>query len=362
VDIIQRDLLATPPSRGPSFDHYDIYVVNYPAHLSGNATIEDIVTSLHSQLEEAGITRHREIIFVCHSLGGIVTERLLLDYPIDASRAPFIYLLGTPLTGSAIANYVSFFGSNPVTHALNDGQDNDSLQLLENHWKTYASKVARYCGYEKKPLAGLSFVVDRLSATRGCNETLAIDADHNGIAKPSGPNALSYIGLVNALHDFPNSLAPAKNAPSPATVPSASDIAEKVVKRLPAAQPISKYIVQVAPENITVADAAAGTKSSDLSSPIHSGEPTSLVNLMFKDSPLLTAKRKERITNEIVAFAAYLKSLGIPIPSDVPPIAVKTRPDGTIYSLGLLPDRPERRYYYQDFAHWAKEASMFLRI
>jgi len=128
---------------------------------------------------------------------------LLLDHPEVAARVPFVYLLGTPLTGSAVARYVSIFESNPVTHALNDGQDNDSLQSMENLWKAYASNIVLYCGYEKKPWAGLAPVVDRLSATRGCNHSIAIDADHQGIAKPSGRQELSYIGLVNAVRDHP---------------------------------------------------------------------------------------------------------------------------------------------------------------
>jgi pimeloyl-ACP methyl ester carboxylesterase len=186
-----------------TFDDFDIYAVNYPAHLGGSSTIEDIVSSLYSQLKVDKVTQHQDITFVCHSLGGIVTERLLLDHPEVVTQVSFIYLLGTPLTGSAVANYVRVLGSNPVTHALNDGQDNDSLQLLENHWKAYASKIVRYCGYEKKPWAGVGFIVDRLSATRGCNQEVAIDGDHQGIAKPKGRQELSYIGLVNAVRDHP---------------------------------------------------------------------------------------------------------------------------------------------------------------
>jgi pimeloyl-ACP methyl ester carboxylesterase len=196
-----------------TFYDFDIYVVNYPAHLGGSSTIEDIVSSLYSRLKGDNVTQHRDINFVCHSLGGIVTERLLLDHPEVAARVSFVYLLGTPLTGSAVANYVNVFGSNPVTHALHDGQDNDSLQLLENHWKAYDSKIVRYCGYEKKPWAGLGFIVDRQSATRDCDHEVAIDGDHQSIAKPSDRRELSYIGLVNAVRDHPAASSTVRNNP-----------------------------------------------------------------------------------------------------------------------------------------------------
>jgi len=47
-----------------TFDDFDVYVVNYPAHLGGNSTIEDIVSSLYSQLNVDNVTRHRDITFV----------------------------------------------------------------------------------------------------------------------------------------------------------------------------------------------------------------------------------------------------------------------------------------------------------
>ena len=44
------------------------------------------MSSLYSQLKVDNVTQHQDITFVCHSLGGIVTERLLLDHPEVAAR------------------------------------------------------------------------------------------------------------------------------------------------------------------------------------------------------------------------------------------------------------------------------------
>jgi hypothetical protein len=71
------------------------------------------------------------------------------------------------------------------------------------------------------------------------------------------------------------------------------------------------------------------------------------LNLMFKDSPLLTLKRRQVITKDMNGFAAYLKQLGISIPNDIPPIGVDTvNPKATGWSLNSQGDS---KYYYNNF-------------
>jgi hypothetical protein len=72
-----------------------------------------------------------------------------------------------------------------------------------------------------------------------------------------------------------------------------------------------------------------------------------LVPLMFKDSPLFTPERRERIAKDINGFAEYLKGLGIPIPADIPPIGVDTtNPKATGWSFN---EQGNTKYYYNEF-------------
>ena len=68
---------------------------------------------------------------------------------------------------------------------------------------------------------------------------------------------------------------------------------------------------------------------------------------MFKDSPLFTPERRNRINTDINRFAAYLKNLGIPIPEDIPPIGVDTtNPKANGWSFN---SQSNNKYYYNKF-------------
>jgi hypothetical protein len=75
-------------------------------------------------------------------------------------------------------------------------------------------------------------------------------------------------------------------------------------------------------------------------------EPGKL-DLMFKDSPLLTKRRRETIKKDIAGFAAYLQALGVPIPTDIPPIGIDTtNPKATGWSFN---EQSNNKYYYNKF-------------
>jgi hypothetical protein len=147
-----------------------------------------------------------------------------------------------------------------VTRSLHEGQDNDSLQSLENNWEHHAtSKILRYCGAENKAYAGVILIVDRLSATRDCEEKFALDGDHKGIAKPSSQRDISYMHLTNAIQENPITIAKSGKTKA-ATIPSAAAIAAEVVKQLPATRTITKNFVMLEPEHVGITDQVKVTK------------------------------------------------------------------------------------------------------
>jgi len=71
------------------------------------------------------------------------------------------------------------------------------------------------------------------------------------------------------------------------------------------------------------------------------------LDLIFKDSPLFTEKRREAITKDINDFADYLSALGVPIPTDIPPIGIDTKnPKATGWSFN---EQSNNKYYYNKF-------------
>jgi len=202
-----------------AFIDYDIYVANYRTEVLGNKTVEDIVSSLKNRLDGADVfTKYHQVVFVCHSLGGVVVQRLLIAHPEYATQVPFIYFFAVPQIGSDFARYVNVFSSNPIVDALRGSEGNNYLQALETDWKRISLKIRKYCAYEEQKTNGV-IVVDRWSETRNCDESVAIDENHKSIVKPSGPNHESYVALLNAVRARAKELAPAtKPSPPPFSV------------------------------------------------------------------------------------------------------------------------------------------------
>jgi hypothetical protein len=188
-----------------SFRDSDVYVAAYSTPYLGNTmNLDEVVTNLNNRLvNDEVFSKHREVVFVCHSLGGLVVQRLLLTFRGYAAQVPFIYFFSTPETGAQIAKLASVFSADPLLRALLPGDENGYLQNLENEWKASQFHIHRLCAYEKKPYKGV-LVVDRLSGTRNCDAPpIPINEDHVGIVKPSSTNHDSYIALRNALNAIP---------------------------------------------------------------------------------------------------------------------------------------------------------------
>jgi triacylglycerol esterase/lipase EstA (alpha/beta hydrolase family) len=151
----------------PAFKDWDVYVAGYSSPYLGNTmTMDEVVANLNSHLiNDEVFLKHREVVFVCHSLGGLVVQRLLLTFRQYAQKVRFIYFFSTPETGTQITNLGGLFSSDPLLKKMFAGDENGYLQNLENEWKAAQFHIHSLCAYEKKKYKGL-LVVDRLSGTR----------------------------------------------------------------------------------------------------------------------------------------------------------------------------------------------------
>lgn len=216
-----------------AFDNSDVYVTGYNTpYVGSTATVPDIAESLFQFLEADSVfTDHREVIFVCHSLGGLVVEQMLLQHRTFAKQVPFIVSYSTPHTGSAVANFASVFVDDPLVKAMMAGGGNNYLTSLERIWEGSGFTTRRYCTYELKttkprtwhgyqiPAVLVDFingilVVDPISATYGCDNSaipVGISEDHLGMVKPDGLRHLSHITLRNLQMNSP--IGPAPTSP-----------------------------------------------------------------------------------------------------------------------------------------------------
>lgn len=203
-------------TKDSTFNGWDIYVASYPTPYLGNRmSLGEIVSSLNNRLVSDGVfSRHSDVVFICHSLGGLVVQRLLLNYRDYAKQVRFIFFFSTPHTGAEVAKIGHAFSSDPLLETMLPGDKNDDLFELENEWDLAHFAIKRYCTYEKNPYHGV-IIVDRLSATRHCDEApIPINEDHSSIVKPSGSGHASYIALANAFianNSLPLPIKPARS-------------------------------------------------------------------------------------------------------------------------------------------------------
>ena len=183
----------------PAFANTDIYVAEYPTHFTGNMmSIDDQVSNLTNRLEADEVfSKHGEVVFVAHSLGGLIVQRLLLTHRELATKVRFIYFLSTPEEGSQVARLGHVINGDPDLKQMFNGDSNTYLENIEAEWKGAKFDIPRYCTIERKKTKGL-LIVDKLSGTRNCESVVALDEDHPGVAKPCSENDDSYIALRNA--------------------------------------------------------------------------------------------------------------------------------------------------------------------
>ena len=90
----------------PRFAYSDVEVAEYPTPASnGKMSSVQLADILWARLQQDHVWEHREVVFLAHSLGGILVEEMLLRHPAEAAKVRFIVSYGTPHEGSPIARY-----------------------------------------------------------------------------------------------------------------------------------------------------------------------------------------------------------------------------------------------------------------
>jgi predicted alpha/beta hydrolase family esterase len=205
TDLIQRD---------PKLKQYDIHFYSYPTSLfrlpwsQKRPKIQTLSESVRSEINNRFPDRS-DIILVCHSLGGLIGRKYLVEevkggVPL---RVRGLLLYATPNTGAAIAAIGSLVSwrHNQLRQLCRDA---DVVRDLGNDWTLF--KVAELIKI-KYVAAGLDRVVDELSARESWGnhavETV-IDKGHIDIVKPAAPTDLSFLILKNFVLSLEQELEP----------------------------------------------------------------------------------------------------------------------------------------------------------
>ena len=203
----------------PHLQRSDVVVAEYPTpSRHGQYSTQQLSQILWQGLKRQKVWDHREVVFIAHSLGGILTEEMLINHPADAARVRFVVSYATPHQGSFVANLAKIYDSDPLLTDLRDSNDNSFLMDLEETWRSTAtvSRIHRYCAYEAldtsagegvgRYLRAHTRVVSYYSATYGCDVDTApkkIVADHINIVRPADRSADAYTFFARVYHSNP---------------------------------------------------------------------------------------------------------------------------------------------------------------
>jgi hypothetical protein len=184
----------------------DAFVFGFPSHFfkAGSFDIREAANRLHLQLKTQGVLDYPAIVFVAHSMGGLVVMRELLTNRDILPKVPVVVFYATPMEGSLIAALGKEFSPNSALAQMTPADGNALLQSLSDDWRSVPDGGRPHvrCAYEKTPV-GPAMIVPWSSATRFCEGAPpAIEASHITIVKPDRPGADAILVLVSALNDY----------------------------------------------------------------------------------------------------------------------------------------------------------------
>jgi hypothetical protein len=203
----------------PTLEKVGIYVVTYRTNIfSGTYRLGDVVDALKEQMRVDRVLDCRTLVFVAHSLGGLVVRKLLVERVTDFRDKHVsvgLFLVASPFLGSRYANMLQplarFLGHSQAD-ALRFSQNNAWLMDLDiefTHLKE--AKSIRLAGIELVEdifiaLPGLirTQVVEPFSGAKYFGEPLKVPgSDHFSIAKPDSPQAIQHQLLLRFIAEMP---------------------------------------------------------------------------------------------------------------------------------------------------------------
>jgi predicted alpha/beta hydrolase family esterase len=176
--------------------------------------------SLKEHIRLANLAGRKKLIFVCHSMGGIVVRKYIVERQLELSENMVgvdLFLIASPSLGSNYANWVSplarFLGHSQ-TDALRFSQTNSWLLDLDKEFMNL--KEGASINIQGKELVEDTFVVLKrlirrqvvqpFQGARYFGEPYKVpDSDHFSISKPSDKSAIQHRLLLDfiANHSAP---------------------------------------------------------------------------------------------------------------------------------------------------------------
>ncbi|MBR0719463.1 ABC-three component system protein [Bradyrhizobium liaoningense] len=193
----------------------ELWMLEYPASMFGSANGALVISDQAKQVLDLLATHSigtRPIVFVAHSLGGLLVKQLLRtavelhkpDWELIAANARGVLFLATPHTGASIASIAAKFPF--VSKATAQISANDPNLLGLNDWyqqNAVSRGLATHAYCETRPYLG-NVIVDKASANPGVAGcvTIEFNGNHAEICKPPSKQSPIYAGARKFISDL----------------------------------------------------------------------------------------------------------------------------------------------------------------
>jgi len=203
----------------PELGSLGIYVFTYQTgFFSGTYRLSDIVDALKELMRLDGVLDSHRLIFVCHSMGGLVVRKFIVERAaelIEANKQIGLFLISSPSLGSSYADWLS-----PLARRLGHAQADALRFVRDNNWLADLDKEffnLKEAGRLKikgkelvedkfvvlKKLWWLPQVVEPFSGAKYFGEPFKVPkSDHFSIAKPKDKSEIQHRLLCRFVKDM----------------------------------------------------------------------------------------------------------------------------------------------------------------
>ncbi|ACF47109.1 hypothetical protein Paes_2101 [Prosthecochloris aestuarii DSM 271] len=195
-----------------------IYVFTYHSDFSsGDYGLSDIVDALREQMKTDDIIKNKKLLFICHSMGGIVVRKYLVENAsklIECDCEIGLYLLASPSLGSLYANWLE-----PIINIFNHRQASMLKFIRRNpHLSDLDREFMNLKELSDLNIVGKEIIEDKFiffdkffkrqivepfSGGRYFGEPFKVPmSDHFSIAQPENKHAIQHRLLCQFISDF----------------------------------------------------------------------------------------------------------------------------------------------------------------
>jgi hypothetical protein len=172
---------------------------------SGGLSVVDVAHAT-LQLMDSHDLGGRPIVFICHSMGGILVKQMLQSAATLGEKAweqifkhtAGVIFIATPHNGSSLANILQYVPKVPSMRTHELGRNDSALRLLHTWFRMNAPalNIATLTFFETRKV-GPVLIVDQTSADSDVPGSIAIavDANHFNICKPSSRDDPVYLAV-----------------------------------------------------------------------------------------------------------------------------------------------------------------------